>query len=825
MGRFTNSNNATVTTGQFVNVSTDDYHLATPTAAGYPLASPYNYDRDGKMRGSDGTWDMGAYESGVTYHVRAGAPGGDGLSWTTAFNSLSSVPAGNHTAYIAAGTYSKTILSKSGVSDAQRLIYKRATVGEHGSDTGWSASYDGQVWIDSTATSPGDSGVLQFSGSYITLDGVTRYGIYITGGNNSSPPTQLVTINGTYNTLRYAWIDGTYRGDAACQDGVQLSTNSTLEYSKITGFRSGSLHGDAITSCYTCTLSNCIIRYNFVQAGLQYISTSGINSIQIYGNVTHNNGENHTHAIQMENYGTGGTSVMYNNIFNGNAAGWPYSGQAGLFVGSGSTSGWTIKNNYFKNYASFGGSRSYNAYDSCDGAPSSETGAVITTTPGFTSWSTGDYTLLPTSVLIGKGSNLGSPYNSTYDGKTRPATGAWSIGAYEYGEDITPPVVLNLLPSGVQTCSSDPRSITLSVETNEPANCSWATTDVAYASMTPFSTPAGYTHSSTITGFACGASYTRYVRCRDTSPALNTNLTSSTISFSIAAASPDDITPPVMSNPLPATGSSLACTTNPRNVTLGITAVDEVGATDTTCKYNTTDVAYASMSGTYDTKDAGNNQTKVVSLACGASYTYYSRCSDNIPNVNTSSSSTTFSITSAQPVESGIYEAELGALVVPIATTADVNAHGGYYISTITEENGTATFTVVVTETATYRIIGRIYNADSGSDSIYLAIDGGTEFIWDMNPTATSADFNVWRYDAVTNRGTGTYNAPQYDPYQISLDAGNHTFVFRGREVDARLDYFYLEKADIPPPTGFMILGAGGTLNMGTGTTTTMYIQ
>lgn len=46
----------------FVNYNNNDFRLATPTEHGTALGSPYNVDMRGNLRGSDGTWDRGAYE-------------------------------------------------------------------------------------------------------------------------------------------------------------------------------------------------------------------------------------------------------------------------------------------------------------------------------------------------------------------------------------------------------------------------------------------------------------------------------------------------------------------------------------------------------------------------------------------------------------------------------------------------------------------------------------------------------------------------------------------------------------------------------------------
>lgn len=58
----TSDNNSTYTSSPpFVNVATGDFHL-TGALAGVSLSSPYNQDMDGATRGSDGTFDRGAFE-------------------------------------------------------------------------------------------------------------------------------------------------------------------------------------------------------------------------------------------------------------------------------------------------------------------------------------------------------------------------------------------------------------------------------------------------------------------------------------------------------------------------------------------------------------------------------------------------------------------------------------------------------------------------------------------------------------------------------------------------------------------------------------------
>ena len=99
--------------------------------------------------------------------------------------------------------------------------------------------------------------------------------------------------------------------------------------------------------------------------------------------------------------------------------------------------------------------------------------------------------------------------------------------------DTTAPTVSGALPTGEQECTSDPRNVTMSVTTSEDATCRYSSSNVAYGSMSNFSTTGGTSHSTILSGLSCGSSYTLYVLCADSSANISSPVT--TIDWSIAS--------------------------------------------------------------------------------------------------------------------------------------------------------------------------------------------------------------------------------------------------------------------------------------------------
>jgi hypothetical protein len=102
----------------------------------------------------------------------------------------------------------------------------------------------------------------------------------------------------------------------------------------------------------------------------------------------------------------------------------------------------------------------------------------------------------------------------------------------------------------------------------------------------------------------------------------------------------EDTTPPSVSNASPS-GELNSGTTS---TAISVDATDASGVAG--CKYDTSDVAYASMSGTLVNTTGDTWDDTVPGLSDGNSYTYYARCIDTEDNANTSSTTISFSVAS-----------------------------------------------------------------------------------------------------------------------------------------------------------------------------------
>lgn len=101
-----------------------------------------------------------------------------------------------------------------------------------------------------------------------------------------------------------------------------------------------------------------------------------------------------------------------------------------------------------------------------------------------------------------------------------------------------------------------------------------------------------------------------------------------------------DTTPPEIFSPTPS--GEQVCTAA-RTVSLGVTTNESA-----TCRYSLSDVSYNLMTNFSST--GGTSHSTSVNVACGSSYTYYTRCQDTSGNANTSSTEIEFTTEAAPTV-------------------------------------------------------------------------------------------------------------------------------------------------------------------------------
>ena len=133
-------------------------------------------------------------------------------------------------------------------------------------------------------------------------------------------------------------------------------------------------------------------------------------------------------------------------------------------------------------------------------------------------------------------------------------------------------------------------------------------------------------------------------------------------------------------------------------------------------------------------------------------------------------------------------EAESGAITAPLITRDDTSASGGSYLvyPAPQAQAGSALYAFEIKQSGTYSIWTRsLTPSTTGHNSWTVSVDGETSFTYDVFQNARS---NSWAWDLLSERGTGSPDAPQFDPKTYALAPGMHTLVFEGRAHDTRLD-------------------------------------
>lgn len=151
----------------------------------------------------------------ANHYIRAGATGsGTGDDWTNACTGFTGACAPStmvrgDTYYVADGSYGSVTFNRA-TSGTLVITIKKATVADHGTESGWTSNYgDGQAIFNSPVT---------FSSSYWTVDGATRnesnwfntaaYGFQISNNANAAP-RQIIFGSPLSNlTIKYTSVQG-----------------------------------------------------------------------------------------------------------------------------------------------------------------------------------------------------------------------------------------------------------------------------------------------------------------------------------------------------------------------------------------------------------------------------------------------------------------------------------------------------------------------------------------------------------------------------------------------------------------------------------------
>lgn len=425
----------------------------------------------------------------ANHYIRSGASGtGNGNDWTNTYTTIPATLIRGDTYYVADGSYGDYTFDDA-TSGTTPITIKKATVADHGTQTGWSDTFgDGQASF----------GNFIFKTSYYVIDGQTRdesnwdngtaYGIHFRSFSDSYQNGSLAS----HLTIRYVDAGGpdgvicTYTPTEQCPasiddldvfyfngNGVDINditvsrfrahnmglafqlagtTNVLIEYGlMIHGWNKEVIRGG---NQYT---NNTIIRYNSMidtckgQPGVAGASgrctaqiamwSSQVDGNEVYGNLIFNRAnypgelsgsvENSNGCIFI---GTNSPGPVANNtkIYNNTMVG---IGGISCQVGSiGGTNNQSYNNIWYKVTAAtgcLGGTCSNNSVI----ALGSQFINALTTYPA-----TGFNFRLASATAAG--TTLLAPYNQDMNAVKRGVDGVWDLGAFEFGGgggDITPP--------------------------------------------------------------------------------------------------------------------------------------------------------------------------------------------------------------------------------------------------------------------------------------------------------------------------------------------------------------------------------------------------
>jgi hypothetical protein len=413
----------------------------------------------------------------ANHYVRNGAAGaGNGSDWANAYTTLPNSLTRGDVYYIADGTYPGHNFSDS-AAGTTLITIKKATAADHGTDTGWVATYgDGQAAFSSA---------INFTTRYYVFDGqvgggpattlaawTTGYGFKVT--ESSSTPVIFVQTNSGNVDVSHVEAVGAGRNGSAGgtgNDGMQVFAPLgpvTLSHAYLHDL------GRCVFFVYSASLTNDFtVSYTYTGP---HESTAGEHSEMTvlhnaakftfrWGVITHAEG---TGGVIAGDDAVRKTAEIYGNIIYDFPNGSIEGGNNGFFAddSAGASANWKIYNNTFigidsdvalygtcgqgctsnvaqNNFyytttankdASGWGTQSF-AHFQDSGAASGSSATTGTGNP-FLDMPNWDFRLRAATPA---GAQLAAPYNVDMFGNVRGADGGWDRGAIEFSPAPQPP--------------------------------------------------------------------------------------------------------------------------------------------------------------------------------------------------------------------------------------------------------------------------------------------------------------------------------------------------------------------------------------------------
>jgi len=178
---------------------------------------------------------------------------------------------------------------------------------------------------------------------------------------------------------------------------------------------------------------------------------------------------------------------------------------------------------------------------------------------------------------------------------------------------------------------------------------------------------------------------------------------------------PADTTPPVISNGSPS--GALSYGTTSTNLAV---STDE----NATCRYSTSDVAYASMANTFSTTGSTSHSQTLTGLTSGSSYRYYVRCIDTSSNANTSSTVLSFDV----PSTDGSSSSSSSALLTETFDDQNFATRGWYdtttaaSLDTSVKHNGASSLKLTWSAGSTNAGQTAMRHAITATDKLYVSM-------------------------------------------------------------------------------------------------------